>query len=331
MAGRAGRRRRTIRSAAGRRRLAGVRRVRIRRRVAAERPCRSQRHQLRLPERGLDRRGRGLAEPADRRVAHRLADLAQEGQLILARTHPRAGRQPREQLFLADAADAARHALAARLVAEELGDPPERVDRSAVSSNTMITPEPSVAPVARVASNVSGMSSASRTDEDAGRAAEQDRPDVAAARDTAGELDQVAQRRAELDLVYARAARRGPTGRTASGRSSLPCRSPRTPRRPSEDERDVDQGLDVVDDRRLAEEADLDRERRLVARLAALALDRLEERRLLAADVGAGAAAELDVEGEAGAEDVRPEEAGAACGVDRVADPASASGYSPRM
>ena len=78
-----------------------------------------------------------------------------------------------------------------------------------------------------------------------------------------------------------------------------------------DDERHVDQRLDVVDDGRLAEQADLDRERRLVARLAALALDRLEERRLLAADVGAGAAPELDVEGEAGAEDVGAEEAGA--------------------
>ena len=43
----------------------------------------------------------------------------------------------------------------------------------------------------------------------------------------------------------------------------------------------------------------LDREGRLVARLAALALDRLEQRGLLAADVGARAAADLDVEGEA--------------------------------
>ena len=66
-----------------------------------------------------------------------------------------------------------------------------------------------------------------------------------------------------------------------------------------EDQRDVGQRLDVVDHGRLAEQPDLDRERRLVARLAALALDRLEERRLLAADVGAGAAPELDVEGEA--------------------------------
>ena len=40
----------------------------------------------------------------------------------------RARREPREQLLLAHAADPARDALAARLVAEELGDPPQRVD-----------------------------------------------------------------------------------------------------------------------------------------------------------------------------------------------------------
>src|SRR6202035_6085082 len=52
------------------------------------------------------------------------------------------------------------------------------------------------------------------------------------------------------------------------------------------DARHVGEGLDVVDDGRLAEEADLDGERRLRARLAAAAFDRVEEGRLLAADIG---------------------------------------------
>ena len=69
----------------------------------------------------------------------------------------------------------------------------------------MITPDPSVAPAARVASKVSGMSSALGPDEDAGRATEQDRPDLAATGHAAGQLDEVAQRRPELDLVDARA------------------------------------------------------------------------------------------------------------------------------
>ena len=53
--------------------------------------------------------------------------------------------------------------------------------------------------------------------------------------------------------------------------------------------------LDVVDRRRAAVEADLRREWRLQARLALLALQALEQRGLLAADVGAGAAMEVDV------------------------------------
>ena len=63
-----------------------------------------------------------------------------------------------------------------------------------------------------------------------------------------------------------------------------------------DDVRHVEQRLDVVHHSRLAVQTDLDRERRLVARLAAVALDRLEQRRLLAAHVRAGADAELDLD-----------------------------------
>ena len=59
---------------------------------------------------------------------------------------------------------------------------------------------------------------------------------------------------------------------------------------------DVGEGLDVVDQRRAAVEA-LDRgERGLQARVAALALERVEQRRLLAADVGAGAAVDDELD-----------------------------------
>ena len=61
-----------------------------------------------------------------------------------------------------------------------------------------------------------------------------------------------------------------------------------------DDRRDGGQRLDVVDHRRLAPEARLGRERRARARLGAPALDRLEQRRLLAEYEAAGAAAELD-------------------------------------
>src|SRR5206468_822443 len=76
-----------------------------------------------------------------------------------------------------------------------------------------------------------------------------------------------------------------------------------------DDERDAGQGLDVVDDGRAAEDADDGREGRLDARLAAMALDGLDEARLLAADVGPRAAVDGDVEVEAAAENVPAEEA----------------------
>ena len=66
---------------------------------------------------------RRLAEAADRRVAHRLAELVEERVFL--------GREPLAAVVRARrasasscryGADAARHALAARLVAEERGD-----------------------------------------------------------------------------------------------------------------------------------------------------------------------------------------------------------------
>src|SRR5208282_5879564 len=69
------------------------------------------------------------------------------------------------------------------------------------------------------------------------------------------------------------------------------------------------QRLDVVDDCRLAEIADRHRERRANARLARLALERFDESGFLAADVGARAEMDFDVEVEAlRAADARAEE-----------------------
>ena len=74
-----------------------------------------------------------------------------------------------------------------------------------------------------------------------------------------------------------------------------------------DDRRHVAQRLDVVDRGRLPVDSDHCRKRRFVARLRALALERLEQRRLLARFVGAGAAVHVDVAVEAGAEDVLAE------------------------
>src|SRR5262249_17034698 len=141
-----------------------------------------------------------------------------------------------------------------------------------------------------------------------GSAAEEHGADGAAAGDAAGHLDQPAQRGPEGDLVDA-----GPRHVAGKAEELGPGRRPRADRGEGlaaveHDRQHVDERLDVVDDGRLAEEPLLDRERRLVAGLAAEALDRVEERRLLAADVRARAAADLDVEGDSAAEDIAPQE-----------------------
>ena len=54
--------------------------------------------------------------------------------------------------------------------------------------------------------------------------------------------------------------------------------------------------FDIVDRRRAAVEAHIGRKRRLQARLALLALEAFQQRRLFAADIGAGAVMDVDVE-----------------------------------
>src|SRR5262249_42410302 len=88
----------------------------------------------------------------------------------------------------------------------------------------------------------------------------------------------------------------------------------------AKNDRDVGQGLNVVDRRWVAEESGLRGEGRLVPRLATIAFDGIEERRLFAADVGAGAAAQLDVELESATEDVFAQQPIFATQVDGVGD-----------
>ncbi len=217
-----------------------------------------------------------------------------------------------EDLLLAHGADAARHALPARLVAEERRDPAQLVDQV----DRVVEHEHD----ARAERRAGGPSALHRqrqievvgTDEAAGRAAQQDRLEAGAAAHAARQLEQLAQRGAELDLEHAGP---GDRARHAEQLATLrPLGAERGVRRPTagHDRHDVDERLDVVDEGRLAEQPDLDRERRLVARLAAEPLDRVEDRRLLAADVRAGAAEHRDVEREPGSEDVVAEVAAGA-------------------
>src|SRR6185369_10196212 len=137
----------------------------------------------------------------------------------------------------------------------------------------------------------------------------------------AGQHEQLAQRGAEVHLVHARRVHRaGDAEQLRAGGAPRPDRGERgTADR--EDLQDVVERLHVVDDRGPSEQAADARERRLVARLAAVALDRVEQRGLLAADVRAGAAAQLYVEREAGPEHVGAEEAAGPGGRDRDLQP----------
>jgi hypothetical protein len=78
------------------------------------------------------------------------------------------------------------------------------------------------------------------------------------------------------------------------------------------DQTGLGQGLDVVHHRRLAQVAAGDREGRADARPARLAFQRFDQGGFLAADIGAGAEVDLDVEVEALAEDVFAQQAGPA-------------------
>ena len=73
------------------------------------------------------------------------------------------------------------------------------------------------------------------------------------------------------------------------------------------DMRDAGEGLDVVDHGRAGVEPLDGRERRLQARLRAFSLHRVKHRRLLAADIGAGAAVDMDDKIEIRAEDTLAE------------------------
>src|SRR5262245_7275094 len=142
-------------------------------------------------------------------------------------------------------------------------------------------------------------------------AARDHRLQLPAVRDAAGVLvDDLAQRRAHGQLVDA-----GPhdVARDAVqlGAGALLRSDAAEPSRPAQyDVRHAREGLDVVHDGGTVEETLRGGERWLDARVATLALERLEQPRLLAADVGTGTAVDDDLELEAGTEDVLADEAG---------------------
>ena len=130
----------------------------------------------------------------------------------------------------------------------------------------------------------------------------------------AGEAeDELARRDPQLDLVVARPLH-APGDRDHLGpRRLLGAEALEPVGAVVDDVGEVGERLDVVDQRRAAVEALDGRKRRLQPRVAALALERVEERRLLAADVRAGAAMDDELDLRAGVEDVGPQVVGVVC------------------
>ena len=202
--------------------------------------------------------------------------------------------------------------------------------RSTSVLNTITTPDPSVYPPARASSNVSWMSRSSGVTNPP--AAPPSRIASQLARDAAGQVQHLAQRHAEVGLVEAGAGDVAAQAEQTRARGALGADLRVRRAADPQDLQHVDQRLHVVDAGRLAEQPALHRERRLVPRLAALALERVEQRRLLAADVGAGAAPQLDVERRTPRPSRRRRGTrGGGTRRWRARAAAVASGYSPRM
>ena len=126
-------------------------------------------------------------------------------------------------------------------------------------------------------------------------------------------VDEIAEGRLDhLDLVVARAL--DVTGQREDARPGRPAGTEGGERGTTvhDDPRDVRHGLDVVDHRGLVVDADGGRDdlgRHLDAREPALALEALEQRGFLAADVGAGAGMHDGLDREPRPEDVAPDRA----------------------
>src|SRR5262249_1625279 len=75
--------------------------------------------------------------------------------------------------------------------------------------------------------------------------------------------------------------------------------------------RSVDKSLDIINDRRLREPPDRPRERRLVARFGAVAFDGLDQRAFFTANVTARTDKQPQIEVQAAAQNIFPQQAGA--------------------
>ena len=191
----------------------------------------------------------------------------------------------------------------------------DAASRSVPSASTTIAPEPSIVPFSAAVPKSSGMSSLSGPmkfdDAPPGCTAPTSRPPLTPPASSISSRDGGAHRHA-VDVGPLDVPGHGeelPAHRVADALVGPPLRAA------LHDHRHVGEGLHRVDQRRPAVQAVVAGERRLVARLAAVALHALQQRGLLAEDVAAGRDEHLDVQPPPAAAGVRPDHA---CRAQRV-------------
>ena len=136
--------------------------------------------------------------------------------------------------------------------------------------------------------------------------------------DATGHFDKVSNRRPKGEFVYAGANHM--PGNAEQPVSRGVCRADARIRGAAiqNNLRNVDQRFHVVDNSRLAKQSTLRGERRLVARLAAVAFDGIEQRGFFAANIRARAAANLDVKRESAPANILAQKVLRPRGMDRL-------------
>ena len=254
-----------------------------------------------------------MAQAANRSVAHDLRELVNELDfaILVAAVFCDAVKR-----FLdADRADTARNALPTRFVTEKLRDPQQNICE--VRALTEHHDHPGAEGCADRARAFEGQRHVDLVgaDESTGRATEKNGLDSLG---TAGFLQKLLQRRAEGHFIKPRIP--DVAGDTEELRARRIFRADRREARAAiaHDVEHVDERLDVVDDRRLSEKPHLCREGRLVAGLAAKAFNRVEERCLLTANIGAGPTPNLEVDAKPFAHHILAEKTAPCRAIDRV-------------
>src|ERR1035437_3686651 len=259
-------------------------------------------------ERGFENTGGGLTQPANGGVAHRLSHFLEHADLLGDGGERPAVNYSFKRLLLTDRADTARDALAAALVAKKLRDAQE----NALQVDTVVERHHN-AGAKRRADGPHALKGQRRIqlgwrNERAGRASEQYSFQPSVASEAARQFDRLAQRRAEGNFIHAWAHHVAAKAKELVSGGIFRSDARVGGSSGENNFRNVDQCFDVIHDGRLPEQALLRWKRRLIPGLTAIAFYRIKQRGLFAADVRAGATAQLDVEAKAAAANVIAEE-----------------------